>query len=99
MPRTRRTASIGRLSLALRRHLLAATLATIPAGLAAQDTASPPVGPSSCQRCLAGHRFLVSTIAPDPFVTTHFRNGIGGGFASGLEVPFRVFQSRSRPSK
>jgi len=89
MPRTRRTATLRRPLLALRRHLLAATLATIPAVLAAQDAAPPPAEAPSCRRCLAGHRFLFSNVAPDPFVTTHFRNGLGGGVASGLEVPFR----------
>jgi hypothetical protein len=88
MPSTRRTATICRLWLALQRHLLAATLAITPGALAAQD-AAPPAGAQSCRRCLAGHRFLVSGLVPDPFVTTHFRNGLGGGVASGLSVPFR----------
>jgi hypothetical protein len=92
MLRTRRTATVRCLSLTLQRHLLAATLATlatIPGTLVAQEAASPPAEEASCRRCLAGHRFLVSSVAPDPFVTTHFRSGLGGGFASGLEVPFR----------
>src|SRR5829696_3328814 len=90
MPRTRNTAPVRRLSLQL--LLLAAVLLTLPAALAAQEepeNAPPPMDTTGCRRCLSGHRFVVSSLVADPFVTTHFRSGLGGGFASGLSAPFR----------
>ena len=43
----------------------------------------------SCGRCLAGFRFLPSSIVGDPFATTYFMNSTGGGMALDLDVPVR----------
>jgi len=44
---------------------------------------------TSCHRCLGGFRFLPSSVASDPFATTHFENATGGGMALNLDVPVR----------
>jgi hypothetical protein len=51
--------------------------------------ARQPDAPTDCRRCLNGHRFLFSPVVPDPFITTHFRSGTGGGFATNLTVAVR----------
>jgi hypothetical protein len=59
-----------------------------PRALVAQSVDSVPADSAvvHCRRCLGGHRFLVSSLVPDPFITTHFRTGTGGGAASNLTV-------------
>ena len=69
--------------------LIVLPVALLPGALAAQQPATPAPAYTICDRCVAGHRYLVSSIVADPFVTTHFRNNLGGGFAGGLTLPVR----------
>ena len=73
--------------------LLLATLAPARVALAQADSVAVDgvTGDSTrhCGRCLNGHRFLFTSLVPDPFVTTHFRNGTGGGSVTNLTVEVR----------
>jgi hypothetical protein len=59
--------------------LLVAVLAAHP--LQAQER--------ECGRCLAGHRYLPSSILDHPFAADHFTNSTGGGMAFDLQIPVR----------
>lgn len=68
---------------------IAHTSAQVRAAAPAAAPAATSPDTAGCRRCIAGHRYLVSSLVPDAFVTTHFRNSLGGGFAGGLVVPVR----------
>jgi hypothetical protein len=72
---------------------LAIRIAVLSLGAAAAATAVRPAAaqlPSpTCARCLDGHRFLASSLVPDPFVATYFTSALGGGLAHNLTVPVR----------
>ena len=78
----------------MRHHLLAPALGLAVASVAtaaAQTPASatPADSQNACHRCLAGHRYIPSSIINDVFAGTHFQNSTGGGMAINLQVPVR----------
>jgi len=75
-----------------RRLLLTALgFALLPASTADAQAAAQPSAQSStpCHRCLAGFRFVPSSVVDEPFVNTSFENATGGGMALNLNVPVR----------
>jgi hypothetical protein len=75
-----------------RRLLLTALgFALLSASTADAQAAAQPSAQSStpCHRCLAGFRFVPSSVVDEPFVNTSFENATGGGIALNLNVPVR----------
>ena len=84
-----------------RRLLLTALgFALLPASTADAQAAAQPSAQSStpCHRCLAGFRFVPSSVVDEPFVNTSFENATGGGMALNLNVPVRNLAGEVRDS-
>ncbi len=78
-------------------HAMLATAVGVGAPAVAAQTAERASQKSrepDCRNCLAGHRFLPSSIVGDPFVTTHFASSTGGGAALDLTMPVRNLQGQ-----